>query len=51
MRYFDVAAMKKFRCVCPGMGNALVDIMTELPDDRLLEEFDLRKVITDNVFR
>jgi sugar/nucleoside kinase (ribokinase family) len=26
-----------------GMGNALVDIMTELPDDRLLEEFDLRK--------
>ena len=26
-----------------GMGNALVDIMTELPDDSLLNEFDLRK--------
>ena len=26
-----------------GMGNALVDIVTELPDDRLLEEFYLRK--------
>jgi sugar/nucleoside kinase (ribokinase family) len=26
-----------------GMGNALVDIMTELPDDSLLKEFDLRK--------
>ena len=26
-----------------GMGNALVDMMTELPDDSLLEEFDLRK--------
>ena len=26
-----------------GMGNALVDIMTELPDDSLLEEFDLQK--------
>ena len=26
-----------------GMGNALVDIVTELPDDSLLEEFDLRK--------
>ena len=26
-----------------GMGNALVDIMTELPDDCLLEELDLRK--------
>ena len=26
-----------------GMGNALVDIVTELPDDRLLEEFCLRK--------
>jgi len=26
-----------------GMGNALVDIMTELPNDRLLEELDLRK--------
>ena len=26
-----------------GMGNALVDIMTELPDDSLLEEFNLRK--------
>jgi len=26
-----------------GMGNALVDIMTELPDDSWLEELDLRK--------
>jgi len=26
-----------------GIGNALVDVMTELPDDRLLEEYDLRK--------
>ena len=26
-----------------GMGNALVDVVTELPDDSLLEEFDLRK--------
>jgi len=26
-----------------GMGNALVDIVTELPDDSLLEELDLRK--------
>jgi len=26
-----------------GMGNALVDIMTELSDDGLLKEFDLRK--------
>jgi sugar/nucleoside kinase (ribokinase family) len=26
-----------------GMGNALVDIMTELPDDSLLKELDLRK--------
>ena len=26
-----------------GMGNALVDIVTELPDDSLLEKFDLRK--------
>lgn len=26
-----------------GMGNALVDIMTELPDDRLLNELGLRK--------
>jgi len=26
-----------------GMGNALVDIMTELPDDSFLEEFNLRK--------
>jgi sugar/nucleoside kinase (ribokinase family) len=26
-----------------GMGNALVDIITELPDDKLLEELGLRK--------
>jgi len=26
-----------------GMGNALVDMVTELPDDSLLEEFGLRK--------
>ena len=26
-----------------GMGNALVDMMTELPDDSLLEELDLQK--------
>ena len=26
-----------------GMGNALVDIVSELPDDSLLKEFDLRK--------
>ena len=26
-----------------GMGNALVDIMTELPDDSLLQELDLQK--------
>ena len=26
-----------------GMGNALVDIMIELPNDGLLEEFDLQK--------
>jgi len=26
-----------------GMGNALVDIVTELPDDGLLEKLDLRK--------
>ena len=26
-----------------GMGNALVDIVTELPDDRLLKEYDLQK--------
>ena len=26
-----------------GMGNALVDIVTELPDDNLLKEFDLQK--------
>ena len=26
-----------------GMGNALVDIVTELPDDKLLDEFYLRK--------
>ncbi|MDR1156149.1 MAG: adenosine kinase [Bacteroidales bacterium] len=26
-----------------GMGNALVDMMTELPDDHLLDEFDLQK--------
>ena len=26
-----------------GMGNALVDIITELPNDRLLDEFYLRK--------
>ena len=26
-----------------GMGNALVDIMTELPDDKLLKELDLLK--------
>ena len=26
-----------------GMGNALVDIMTELPDESLLQELDLRK--------
>ena len=26
-----------------GMGNALVDIVTELPDDSLLEKFNLRK--------